>query len=202
MWMSRNLILHPLELKPIDMNIDNNNEYDNAETIAELSLERAPPSMVTEAEHLNQERQHLQSTSTNKDIQERMKNLIQEALKGQHFKQTLEDDMHKDAFPPSDLPNIKTRQLIFSVIQSSHSGIGYTDLTGRFPFRSSRGNEYILIGYHHDVNAILAEPLKNRQAEIITQVSWIMRLPIISRWHYLKRISRTNWSRLTATEPT
>ena len=43
------------------------------------------------------------------------------------------------------------------------------DLTGRFPYKSSRGNEYILIGYHFDSNAILGIPLKNRQAGTITK---------------------------------
>ena len=79
--------------------------------------------MATEAGHLNQERQHLQSTSTNKDIQERMKKLMQEASQGKPFKQTLEDDIYKDEFPPSDLLNIKTYQVILSIIQSSYSGI-------------------------------------------------------------------------------
>ena len=95
-----------------------------------LIQKHLPPSIATEAGHLNQERKYLQSTSTNKDIQERMKKLIQEAPEGQPFKQILEDAIHKDAFSPSDLPNIKTHQVIFSIIQSSHSGIRYTDLTG------------------------------------------------------------------------
>ena len=43
------------------------------------------------------------------------------------------------------------------------------DLTGRFPFCSSRSNEYILIGYNYDANAILGVPLKNRQAATITK---------------------------------
>lgn len=42
------------------------------------------------------------------------------------------------------------------------------DLTGQFPYRSAKGNEYLLIGYHNDANAILAIPIKNRQAETIT----------------------------------
>ena len=42
------------------------------------------------------------------------------------------------------------------------------DLTGQFPYCSSRGNQYILIGYHYDSNAILGLPLKNRQANTIT----------------------------------
>ena len=44
----------------------------------------------------------------------------------------------------------------------------YMDLTGRFPYKSSRGNEYILIAFHYDSNAILGLPLKNRQAKTIT----------------------------------
>ena len=40
------------------------------------------PSMVTDSGHLNQEIQHLQSSSTNKKIQERIKNLIEDTPKG------------------------------------------------------------------------------------------------------------------------
>ena len=40
----------------------------------------------------------------------------------------------------------------------------YTDLTGKFPVQSSLGNKYILIVYHYDANAIIAEPLKDRTA--------------------------------------
>ena len=44
------------------------------------------------------------------------------------------------------------------------------DLTGRFPYKSSRGNEYILIAYHFDFNAILGVAIKNHQAKTITTV--------------------------------
>ena len=40
----------------------------------------------------------------------------------------------------------------------------YSDLTGRFPVQSSRGNNYVMVIYSYDANAILAEPLKNRSA--------------------------------------
>ena len=43
----------------------------------------------------------------------------------------------------------------------------YSDLTGRFPYKSSRGNQYILIAYHNDSNAILAEPLSDRRGNTI-----------------------------------
>ena len=38
----------------------------------------------------------------------------------------------------------------------------YTDQTGRFPHKSSQGNQYIMVVYVYEANAILAEPLKNR----------------------------------------
>ena len=43
------------------------------------------------------------------------------------------------------------------------------DLTGRFPHKSSRGNEYFFVLYDYDTNAILFDSLKNRQAKEITK---------------------------------
>ena len=45
----------------------------------------------------------------------------------------------------------------------------YSDQTGRFPHRLSRGNEYLMIMYNYDSNAILAAPLKKWQAKTITE---------------------------------
>lgn len=38
----------------------------------------------------------------------------------------------------------------------------YTNKTGHFPVTFSRGNKYVLVLYHHDTNAILAQSLKSR----------------------------------------
>ena len=47
--------------------------------------------------------------------------------------------------------------------------MAYSVLTGQSPHVSSRGNKYLLTIHDHDVNAILAGPLKTRQAkEIVT----------------------------------
>ena len=53
------------------------------------------------------------------------------------------------------------------VIQENKIGLGYMDLTGRFPYESSRGNKYMMVAYHYDGNAIRIEALKNRQAGTI-----------------------------------
>ena len=42
-------------------------------------------------------------------------------------------------------------------------------MTEHFLYRSSRGNDYILVDYHCDGNDILAEPLKNRTVATIKE---------------------------------
>jgi hypothetical protein len=61
---------------------------------------------------------------------------------------------------PQEADNAATYQVFTSI---ENTGRLYTDQTGRFPVRSSRGNNYILVAYDYDSNAILTEPLKNRQ---------------------------------------
>ena len=43
----------------------------------------------------------------------------------------------------------------------------YLDQRERFPYKSSRGNKYILIVYDYDSNGILCEPLKSKGAAVI-----------------------------------
>lgn len=44
----------------------------------------------------------------------------------------------------------------------------YTDSTGQFPIPSARGNNYILVCYAYDYNAILVEAYRNRTKECLT----------------------------------
>ena len=127
--------------------------------------------------HLNQERQHLQSTKENTNqvfiddtatIAARIKKLKDNAPPSQSLTDTILQDIEQDAFPLSDTPNIKTNDVVYKIEPITPTNKAYTDLTGRFPYRSSRGNEYILVGYHFDGNAILAVALKNRTAGAIT----------------------------------
>jgi hypothetical protein len=41
----------------------------------------------------------------------------------------------------------------------------YTNQTGRFPKKSSRGNQYIMVLIEIDSNAILVEAMKNHTAD-------------------------------------
>ena len=57
------------------------------------------------------------------------------------------------------------------VILKHETSTAYLDLTGQFPFPSSWGNQYLLVAYHYDTNAILVEALKNWNATTIV-TSW------------------------------
>lgn len=112
-----------------------------------------PTSICTAKGHIKQERSNLQSTKTSSPPQAGLDDVA---------KKNLIDDL----FPVSDIPNVKTNEVVLSIHE--YKDVGYMDLTGRFPKRSVRGNEYILACYHYDANAILVQPLKNCQAQIIT----------------------------------
>ena len=134
------------------------------------------PSISSAKGHLNQERQGLQSTKQplplftkpDADIKETLRKLKAKFPNIKDIQDLMEADIASDAFPPSEVPNIKTYDVAYSLVTLPPKNTAYTDLTGRFPYRSSSGNEYILVGYHFDGNVILGEPIKNRQAQTIT----------------------------------
>ena len=103
--------------------------------------------VATAKGHLHQETSGLQSTK----------------LPGNEPTITLEQHQ-EDTYPKQQ---DKTNTVIYSLIQSTDKV--YLDLTGQFPYCSSQGNQYILIGYHYNSNAILGVPLKNGQAATITE---------------------------------
>ena len=42
-----------------------------------------------------------------------------------------------------------------------------TDLTGKFPVKLDRGNNYVLVAYHYGANNILTKTLKNKEGPCI-----------------------------------
>ena len=64
-------------------------------------------------------------------------------------------------FPPSDFPNVKSHDAIAAIVPFTTKKTAFQDLTGRFPHKSTRGNEYILILYDHDRKCILRLVLKD-----------------------------------------
>lgn len=104
------------------------------------------PSIATARGHMKQERQHLQSTKNSKPI--------------------VYDD---NFFPDSDIPNIRTDDVLYTILNITSQSKAYGDLTGKFPVISSRGTQYFLVSYHYDANAVYAICLKNRSAFEITK---------------------------------
>ena len=125
-------------------------------------------SIATSKGHMAQERQHSQTTkSINKhpisDLCQNMDKL--------NLNHVYKHDVNISAENPLPLPhtrNTKSRMVAYAIIDHDKHSVGYIDATGRFPQRSSRGHEYILIGYHYDGNTILATPLKDRSATSLT----------------------------------
>ena len=62
----------------------------------------------------------------------------------------------------------KWKEVTYALIEHSKKYFGYMDLTGKFPFFSTRGNQCILVAYGYNSNDILLRALKNRNTETIT----------------------------------
>jgi hypothetical protein len=90
--------------------------------------------LATSMGHTNQRRQHIRSTS----------------------KTPIED------VPPTDT-NLGTKtHLVYAVLVDQRQL--YTDLTGKFPVRSSKGNSYVMVCYVYDSNYVKVFPMKSRSA--------------------------------------
>ena len=90
-----------------------------------------------------------------------------------------------DFFPPQE--QTKTFNIFMAIETYKPKEITYSDLTGRFPHRSSRGNQYVLVIYDYDSNAILAEPIKNRQAQEITKAWNVLHSKLTMHGHVTKK---------------
>ena len=92
---------------------------------------------ATSKGHLDQERKNLQST------------------------QPILPPISVSALPHPDT-GLKTMNSMVSLLPVNRSQKAFSDLTGRFPHKSTRGHEYVFVLYHYDSNAIFAKPVKNR----------------------------------------
>ena len=72
-----------------------------------------------------------------------------------------------DNFPIKALE--KTQDYYCIIVNNEAKETSYSDLTGKFPYQSSRGHQYIFIMYDYDANAIVSHPIKTRQASEITE---------------------------------
>ena len=77
----------------------------------------------------------------------------------------------EDLFPTSKTkyPINKTYSVYSKIVPFTAKEMAYGDITGAFPYTSSRGSKYIYVMYDFDANTILTYPLKSRQAHEIVQ---------------------------------
>ena len=78
----------------------------------------------------------------------------------------------------------------FLTLLSKPEGATFSDLTGRYPIKSGRGNQHIMVCYDFDTNAILIHQVKTRKAAEVrdTTLSLLHRLKLrgsIPKMHIL-----------------
>jgi hypothetical protein len=78
----------------------------------------------------------------------------------QNIRSTSKAPTEKQQPPDTDLGS-KTH-LVYAVVVDQ--GQLYTNLTGKFPVRSIKGNSYVMLCYIYDCNYIKVVPMKSRSA--------------------------------------
>ena len=101
-------------------------------------------------------------------IKRNFQQLKKELPNNKSVKDIITDTILNDFFPSSPTPNIKTKEVVHAIVDTTDL-VAYADATGKFPYRSSRGNQYLLIAYHYDANHLWAEAMKNREKATIVE---------------------------------
>jgi hypothetical protein len=78
----------------------------------------------------------------------------------QNIRSTSKAPIEKQPTPDTDL-GTKTH-LVYAIVVDQ--GQLYTDLTGKFPVRSSKGNYYVMVCYIYDCNYVKVIPMKSKSA--------------------------------------
>jgi hypothetical protein len=78
----------------------------------------------------------------------------------QNIRSTSKAPIEKQQTPDSDLG--KKPHLVYAVVVDQ--GQLYTELTGKFPVRSNKGNSYVMVCYVYDCNYVKVIPMKSRSA--------------------------------------
>jgi hypothetical protein len=78
----------------------------------------------------------------------------------QNIRSTSKSPIEKQPSPDADLGT--KNHLVYAVVIDQ--GQLYTDLTGKFPVLSSKGNSYVMVCYIYDCNYVKVIPMKSRSA--------------------------------------
>jgi hypothetical protein len=82
-----------------------------------------------------------------------------------HMNQKRQNTRSTQTRAPATAPALEptytgTTEFVYATIVDS--GQIHSDLTGRFPTTSAKGNKYLLVLYDYDTNNVLTEPMKSR----------------------------------------
>jgi hypothetical protein len=78
----------------------------------------------------------------------------------QNIRSTSKAPIAEQPTPSTDLGT--KHHLVYAIVVNQ--GQLYTDLTGKFPVRSSKGNSYVMVCYVYDCNYVKVIPMKSRSA--------------------------------------
>ena len=82
------------------------------------------------------------------------------------------EDNIKEFFPPQE--SHKAQEILIALLATDTHDVVYSDLTGKFPHRSTSVMQYIFLLYHYDANDILLKTLRNRSdAEILKAYNYL-----------------------------
>ena len=121
-----------------------------AKNICQQCFKNLPTCLISTLKgHIKQERKNLQSTKKQPPSQK-----IKAAKEEKESK-----DCTLDYFPFSDTQNVKTNEVMCSMITNDEKSMGYMYLTVIFTHCSASGHEYLLVRYNYEDNAIFVKPL-------------------------------------------
>ena len=66
--------------------------------------------------------------------------------------------------------------------------MAYTDQTGRFPYQSAQGKNYVMVCYDFDANVILVQLLKNRETDSLIDAWERLHTRLSKNGHSVKKI--------------
>ena len=111
-----------------------------------LISKHLPESTATDKGHMKRRRKNVRSTRNN-----------QQAIVDARYEVA---DMN-----PTQQMCSALDMFCFAALADANEGTMYTDLTGKFPVRSYKNNQYIFVAYFYSLNAIIVRPMENRTDE-------------------------------------
>ena len=90
-------------------------------------------------------------------------------LRSTKKQQTQEEEEYKKDMEPGENKNAECELFCFAALADELNSTIYSNATGNFPVPLYHGNQYVMIVYVYDANAILVRPMKNREKETMVE---------------------------------